>query len=135
MAIIETESNFKPMAIRYEENWKYLYMGEIHAKMNGISYSTEKTLQKFSWGLMQVMGTVLRELGFSGSFLEMVDPALSIEYGCRKLKELLDKHATRDDAIAAYNAGSAKRVGGVYVNQSYVDKVNKNFKKWSEEWK
>lgn len=125
LAVIETESNFNNMTYRFEPNWKYHLSIEAFSKMTLVSYNTEKAMQQISWGLMQVMGTVARELGFKGLFTELCDPGTGIDYGCAKLAGLLEKYSSRDDAIASYNAGSPRRqADGTYFNQDYVTKVN-----------
>lgn len=131
-AIIETESGWNPYAVRYEPNWRYLI--EIPDKMLnalGITRDTEKQLQKFSWGLMQVMGSVARELNFTGLLTELVNPRINVNLGVRHFKRFLGKYKNLEDAIASYNAGSPrKREDGKYINQQYVDKVLANYKKY-----
>ena len=84
---------------------------------------TELIAQKTSWGLMQVMGTVARELGHRGWLSELCEPERGIYYGCLHLKKLMDRHGNLSDTVAAYNAGSPRRdVNGKYVNQEYVDR-------------
>ena len=41
--------------------------------------------------------------------------------------EIEDKGGSGWDAVAAYNAGSARMKDGQYVNQGYVDKVRKRY--------
>jgi soluble lytic murein transglycosylase-like protein len=131
-AIIETESGWNPYAVRYEPNWQYLI--KIPDKMLNalcITRDTEEQLQKFSWGLMQVMGSVARELNFTGLLTELVNPQVNVNLGIRHFKRFLDKYKKLEDAIASYNAGSPrKKSDGKYVNQEYVDKVLANYKKY-----
>lgn len=125
-AVIEIESAGKPMKVRYEPNWKYLYQVDEFAKKLGITSDTEKMLQSFSWGLMQVMGSVAREIGFTEDMPALCNPEKNIFYGCKKLKSLCNKYPIQADAIAAYNAGIPKvMANGRYFNQQYVDKVTK----------
>ena len=134
LAVIEKESAFNNMTYRYEELWRYHKNIEFFATKTRVSYNSEKHLQATSWGLMQVMGTVARELGFEGHFTELSDPGVGIEFGCRKLKQLLKKYSTQDDAISSYNAGSPRRLpDGTYSNQEYVSKVNKFMLAWREQ--
>ena len=71
-----------------------------------------------------------RELGFDGRFLsELTNPDIGIKYGAMHLKNQYNRYNDWTDAIAAYNAGSArKKDNGDYVNQIYVDKVLKNWR-------
>ena len=84
--------------------------------------------QQASWGLMQVMGAVARELGCKLPYLTaLCRPEVGLDYGCRYLRVLQDRYmdsAGWNGIIAAYNAGSPRRgVDGAFVNQGYVDKV------------
>ncbi len=86
--------------------------------------------QQASWGLLQVMGAVARELGYTRKYLtQLTDPEDSLEYGCRKLLQLKGRYHQGhgwEGVIAAYNAGSPRRTtAGQFVNQGYVDKVMK----------
>jgi soluble lytic murein transglycosylase-like protein len=133
-AIIETESGWNPYTVRYEPEWKYIVsIPDNLLKSLGITRITEEQLQKFSWGLMQVMGSVARELNFTGLLTELVNPQTNVNLGIRHFKKFLDKYKNIEDAIASYNAGSPrKREDGMYVNQGYVDKVLANYKKYKE---
>lgn len=124
IAIATVESSWEPFAVRYEPNWKYFYKIELFAKKNRITEQTEQVLQACSWGLMQVMGSVARELGFSQPLQQLCGPAYGVEYGCKKLLELKKLYHSELDVISAYNQGSpVKLPNGDYKNQHYVDKV------------
>lgn len=124
VAIIEQESGFNVWAVRYEPEFKYILTADKFATMNRISTQTETQLQKMSIGLMQVMGAVYRELGFSENLAKCFDPSISIYYGCLKIKQLMGRYSSLSDVIASYNAGSPRRdSSGAYVNQHYVDSV------------
>lgn len=124
LAIIEQESGFNQWAIRYEPEFKYVLTADKFATMNRITTQTETQLQKMSIGLMQVMGAVYRELGFTESLAKCFDPSISIYYGCLKIKQLMGRYSSLSDVIASYNAGSPRRdSSGAYVNQHYVDSV------------
>jgi len=92
--------------------------------MPGADPDAEWWGQQTSWGLMQVMGAVARERGFTGTFLtELCDPAKNVWIGCRHLVGL-SRRFSGTDLYAAYNAGSPRRVAsGAYENQGYVDKI------------
>lgn len=129
-AIMEKESDCNPYAMRYEPKWNYFYDVERYAQTLCCTVETERTGQQTSWGLMQVMGTVARELGFRGWFGELLDIDENLLYACRKLDVLFAKHKELNDVISAYNAGSPKKgEQGLYLNQSYVDDVVKNLKR------
>lgn len=124
-AICSQESNYTPAAARYEKNWGYFFEVERFSKILGITYDTEYQLQKFSFGIMQVMGSVARELGFQGYLTELITPENGILYGCKKLKALSKRYSNVSDVIAAYNGGNASKVNGNYPNRRYVEDVQK----------
>lgn len=123
-SIIMTESGANPLAIRYEYAWKYVYNEDLFSKRASITSATESVLQSCSLGLMQVMGTVARELGHLDNLLLLTEPSVGVYYGVKKLKQLLDKHKSLDDVISAYNMGTPRKDrDGSYINQKYVNKV------------
>lgn len=123
-AIVQVESAGNPSAVRFEANWRYFCNVQMHAKRLRITEDSEKTLQQFSWGLMQVMGSVAREWGYPDPLFTLCEHSRSLEYGCRHLKNMRRRFPTGRDWIAAYNAGSPrKRPDGTYENESYVRKV------------
>jgi soluble lytic murein transglycosylase-like protein len=123
-AIIWTESKNDTWAMRYEHAYKYTLEIENFAKMNGITGITEEKNQKTSWGLMQVMGGVARELGMTDQLNKLCKANVGINFGCKKLRELFNKYSILNDVVAAYNAGSPRKDrDGKYVNQEYVDTV------------
>jgi soluble lytic murein transglycosylase-like protein len=125
-AICTHESSLNALAIRYEPFWKYFYYCRENAESLGISVNTETTLQAFSYGLCQIMGSVAREIGFRGPLTQLItDPALCLKHGAIHLKSFLQRYGSEPDAISAYNQGSNKKTdGGMFANQSYVDSVN-----------
>lgn len=117
------ESHFNPAAVRFEPHYAYLF-DPVRVRPVGCSLDTEISMQKTSWGLMQVMGGVLRERGFDGWITMIVDdiPA-QVEYGCRHLAKFIRQYGL-EDGIGAYNAGSPRKSSdGKLVNQEYVDTV------------
>ena len=131
-AIVMTESSGRPDAFRYEPNFyaKYVREGD-YPKVQHKELST-------SWGLMQVMGLVAWEMGLKKDIaLTLCTIEGGLKYGIRHLKRFMDKYEKAggdgNDAIAAYNAGSARKKDGKYVNQQYVDKVTKRFNELKSE--
>jgi hypothetical protein len=132
-ALVTVESSWNPYAVRYEPSYQYLHEPARHAKRQGITLATEVVLQRCSWGLMQVMGATGRELSLVLPIQTMCEPLIGLEYGIRYLRALKRSYNSRDDLIAAYNAGHAKKkADGSYINQKYVDKVRKALKKEEE---
>ncbi len=136
-AVCKKESNLQTWAVRFERQWAYpLHESKIieFSRKNSITKDTERILGQMSFGLMQVMGTVARELGFEGHLTQLLHPEIGLEYGCKKLKSLIDRpNYSLSDAIAAYNAGIPKILNNRYVNQQYVDDVLRLQRLFSEE--
>lgn len=128
-AVIRVESGGHPWAVRYEPAFFERYVKDQGFKVwAGCSRDTEERLRACSFGVMQIMGQTARELGFQSVFLtELCDPVIGLEWGCRYLLRQLQRYdGDRESAVAAYNAGSARRdVNGLWVNQGYVEKVRK----------
>ena len=119
-AICQVESSLNPTATRYEPHFRWL-VGDNEAMS-----PSERHDQMTSWGLMQVMGSVAREQGHTGPLTDLLHPPTGLFYGCLHLRRFRAKYDLWPDVIAAYNAGSPRRVAGQvgpYVNQLYVDKV------------
>lgn len=126
LAICEVESNFDINAIRYEPTFRYSINLQYYGRLFRISQDTEKAFQAMSYGPMQVMGLVMRELGFKGHFVDLIkNQKPSIHYALKKLKLLTNKYENELHVISAYNAGSIKKIGNKFSNQEYVDKVTK----------
>lgn len=122
-SIVMVESRGDPFAARYEEQWRYFHFTGQHASRLRISELTERRLQMFSWGLMQVMGSVCRELGFLGPLPKVCEPDVGLELGCQKFKICLARWGNEMDAISSYNQGNPHKTGADYKNQQYVDHV------------
>jgi soluble lytic murein transglycosylase-like protein len=123
-AIAIQESNFDSSSCRYEPNWSYFFQVDKFARKLNITSITEKQLQAFSWGCMQVMGSVARELGFEEDLPLLMTPENGVLYGCKKLKSLSNKYGSLTDVISSYNQGSPRKDrNGLYNNKNYVDSV------------
>ena len=125
-AIVQTESNYDPYALRFEINSPYSVDAENMAKKMGCSVQTEAQAQKFSYGLGQIMLSTARGFGFKEPAGRLFDPVTNIFWLCEVWLKMCMKYADRNDQIAAYNAGSPrKKADGTYINQEYVSKVLK----------
>ncbi len=146
-AVVQVESEGNPYAWNPEPHYRWFWdvrrnapfrtltQAEIENETPPRDFPTlagdrdqEWWAQQASWGLMQVMGAVARELGYNRKYLtQLIDAEDSLEYGCRKLLQLKGRFFEGrgwPGVIAAYNAGSPRVDGaGRYVNQGYVDKV------------
>lgn len=127
-AVCQVESSFNPWAFKHEPHYKWLVGEKLTMTV------TERIGQQCSWGLMQVMGGVAREMGYTGYFPQLCDPDIGLSYGCRHFKKFFDRWDSYEDAIASYNAGSPRRIfSGEYLNQGYVTKVQAAWKAFDEE--
>ena len=128
-AIVRVESSEDPNAMRYEPAFFERYVRQKgHRVWPGCSRPTEERLRAFSFGLMQIMGQTAREVGFQGAFLTaLLDPATNLDWGCRYLVTLYQRHSDSEAVAAAYNAGSARKgPDGRWRNQEYVDKIRRS---------
>ncbi len=104
-AIVEQESNWNPYAIRYEPLFFAKYVAPLYT--NNKIGATEAYARGISWGLMQVMGQVAREMGFDGTFLSAAcDPEQGLAIGCKLLRkkiDAMDGDTTR--GLLAWNGG------------------------------
>lgn len=94
---------------------------------HGATLHTAEPGGRMSYGPMMVLDSTARGFGVSDPSSLERDPARGIYYGVRYLNERLRRYpGDTDSAIAAYNAGSARRSSsGKFVNQAYVDAVKR----------
>lgn len=106
-AFIGTESSFNPNAVRQEP-----------------------TIADASRGLMQMLERTARGLGLEGPIDQLFDPAVSIFYGTKLMRELIDSYGTDFRRIySAYNSGepdtyltSEKVAGNVQRAEEWLEK-------------
>jgi soluble lytic murein transglycosylase-like protein len=110
-AIVEQESAWDPHAIRYEPAFRTRYVAPL-----GLP-PTEEVARSISWGLMQVMGQVAREHGFTAkSLAALCDPATGLAIGCAVFAAKL--RASTNDAASAVNNSDAASVAGDVVEHA-----------------
>lgn len=111
-AVVEQESQWNPEAIRFEPEFEKKYILPMHQQMQ----PTEEMTRAMSFGLMQVMGEVARELHFAGPFLtRLCDPDVGLDYGCAHLvRKIASKDGDVSEGLKAYNGG---------WNPNYADEV------------
>jgi soluble lytic murein transglycosylase-like protein len=141
-AVVIIESGGNPYAWNPEPHYRYLVdvrTGQPFRELTVSERATEvppadfPTLagdrdqewwgQQASWGLMQIMGALAREIGFRGLYLpELTRPHLNLQLGCQHLANLL-RWSNGDErrAVAAYNAGRGGWNGP--AGQAYQQKV------------
>ena len=110
-----------PWSFRYESRYQYFYDAgskrALYDKTRSVAENreaaaavvgvTEFNQQSASWGLMQVMGAVARELGMEGYLTRLCDPNVGVKYGCKHLINFYNR-AGGDlrAALWRYNGGS-----------------------------
>jgi len=118
-AVIEQESDWYTFAYRYEPAFFNRYI----APQANLHSPSEAHARSASFGLMQVMGQVARELGFTGpSLLELTDPDIGVEYGCKRLQQAFHRHGgDLELSLLDYNGGG---------NPQYADQVIARIQKY-----
>lgn len=125
-AIVLKESEDDPWAYRSEPQYRYLWNVRTHAPFRPLTHAEiasedppldfptlagtrtqEWWAQQASWGLMQIMGAVAREHGFTGAYLtRLVDPTVNLTIGGQVLASLLVwSGGDLRQTFAAYNGG------------------------------
>lgn len=110
-AIIAIESDYDTYAVLPES----YYFEKLKHDYRGV----ERLHLSCSWGLMQVMGIVAKERGFSGNYETLLSPHIGIQWGCHYLSYLANHWEFMDDRLlaGAYNGGPGK------PNEVYAEKV------------
>lgn len=99
-AVCERESSWNPNATRFEPAFQKHYVDKLHLP------PTEAKQRATSYGLMQLLGEVARELGYKGDIPALCDPATGLEWGCRHLaNKLREAHGDMHAALQRWNGG------------------------------
>ena len=106
-AVVEQESSWDCWAMRYEPEFYGRYVAPQLSR-GAINGETEARARAFSWGLMQVMGQVAREHGFTaGSLATLCDAAVGVEVGCRVLAaKIAAAESNVERALLLWNGGA-----------------------------
>lgn len=125
-AIVIRESAGTPWAWNPEPQYRYLWNVMQHAPFRPLTMGErvseappddfpfiagdrdqEWWAQQASWGLMQIMGAVAREHGFTGPYLsQLCDPMTNLTIGCDVLTKLIHwAGGNVRQALTAYNGG------------------------------
>lgn len=81
---------------------------------------------QYSYGLMQILPTTAKDMGFYGSPEDLLDTAENLFWGTQYLKKQISRFGI-PGGIAAYNAGGPYKTNGDYINQDYVNNVISNY--------
>lgn len=127
---IRQESAWDTYATREEPGFYRRYIEEDHAGRR------EAWQLAISWGLLQVMGSTAREMGFEGRYLSQLcaEPALGLYFGVKYLRHQKGRgDGTYSQALAAYNGGiGGNRETGNLRRQVYVDEVVEKARRYAE---
>lgn len=116
----ETGGTWDIYTARYEPLFYSHYIYDEEKKLYRIaipvdsirSIETEAKQRATSWGLMQIMGQTARELGYIGRYLSaLCDPAIGLDYGCKKLQHCFSVHGADETGLLAYNGGGNAAYG------------------------
>lgn len=100
-AVIEQESAWNQWAARFEPRFLARYIQPL-----GLFDLTEANLRSTSFGLMQLMGEVARELGYKGPLCQLCDPPVGLVLGCQHLANKFKQHPDVTAALLAWNGGA-----------------------------
>jgi soluble lytic murein transglycosylase-like protein len=105
-AMVEQESNWNPWAMRYEPAFFAKYVAPLYT--NNKIAASEAYARGFSWGLMQVMGQVAREVGYSEPYLSaLCNPPDALAVGCKVFLEKIGKaQGDVKKALLLWNGGA-----------------------------
>lgn len=138
VCMVIQESGGDPNATRPEPTFYRRYIerplkqgkplpGFMPKGLSQAEYTRELNNRAISWGLLQVMGQVARELHYRGRYLETLkDPAINLDVGCRFLRRLQSRYGTDERAmLLRWNGGA---------DPNYPDEVRawKSSSKYSE---
>lgn len=99
-AVCEQESQWELGAVRFEPKFLRKYVEPLNLPL------LESLDRSTSWGLMQIMGQVAREYGFTEPLGNLRTPEVAVTYGCKKLQRCFLKHGDDTTSLLAYNGGS-----------------------------
>lgn len=108
-AVCEQESSWNPNASRFEPAFLVRYVLPLRLDAN------EAHDRATSWGLMQLMGEVAREQGFTGELDTLCDPNIGLPQSLQHLKHFLTlEEGNVHAALQRWNGGG---------NPHYADEV------------
>ncbi len=130
--VVASPTSFEPIIIKMAQKYdvpvaliKATIQAESNWKIDAKRY--EPHIKDSSYGLMQVLLSTARNVLNNPNLTatELIKPEVNIEAGTKYLGYQLKRYNRNIlDAIAAYNAGRARKNRfGKYINQNYVDRV------------
>lgn len=124
-AVCLVESSGKTHAYRFEPGFWARYMKD---KPEWDGANPERV--SASYGLMQIMFPVARELGYGDIPEHLFAPVTGLTWGIKKLAKLRDwAGGDLEQALAAYNGGMGGNSKRPFRNQLYANKVARMLEK------
>lgn len=124
-AQVMVESSGKTSAYRFEPAFWTRYMAD---KPEWDGANPERV--SASYGLLQCMYPVAKELGYSDIPEHLFAPMTGLFWGAKKLALLRDwAGGNMEAALAAYNGGKVGNEKPQYRNQAYIDRVYRELQK------
>ena len=121
-AQVLVESGAKTHAYRFEPGFWHRYMMN---KPEWDGANPERV--SASYGLLQIMYPVARELGYRDIPEHLFAPVTGLHWGAKKLQTLKDwAQGDMERALAAYNGGMGGNKQRPFRNVEYVNKVYKH---------
>jgi soluble lytic murein transglycosylase-like protein len=128
-AIIEVESGWDETSFKFEKSLyeKYIQKPDSFKVVAPETIDTTLVLLSSSMGLMQILGSTARSIGFNQRLSDLFKPEINIDVGCRYLSMLWKNYYSKygiKGVISAYNGGKPLvNDDWTFVNQPYIDKV------------
>jgi soluble lytic murein transglycosylase-like protein len=128
-AIVEVESSWVETSFRFEKSLyeKYIQKPDSFKVVPPETLDTTLVLLSSSIGLMQILGSTAKSIGFNQRLSALFNPEVNIDVGCRYLAMLWKNYYSKygiKGVISAYNGGKPLvKDDWTFVNQDYIDKV------------
>jgi hypothetical protein len=136
-SLVFVESSGSTTAMRYEPNFKWIYNPKVVAEKWNCSENMALLMQKTSWGLGQVMGSVAIDHGiynikpFNQPSILLI-PKFGLDFACKHWVKFSKKYKNKEEIYASYNSGSVRRLkSGEFENAWAVVKFEKKFKEFT----
>lgn len=102
---------------------------KVESSLNPLASNTNEPNGYHSHGLCQIQYRTAKWLGFKGKVEHLYYAKINALWAAKYIKYQLKKYKGNwNDTIAAYNAGKVYKRNGKYINQVYVNKVNRYLK-------
>jgi hypothetical protein len=128
-AIVDVESSWVETAFKFEKSLyeKHMQKPDSFKVVPPENLDTTLVLLSSSIGLMQILGSTARSIGFNQRLCSLFTPEINIDIGCRYLamlwKNYYNKHGIKGVISAYHDCKPLIRDDWTFVNQDYIDKI------------